>query len=173
MCEESVYVSTILQSLMPEQHFTASKLTQVLQCDQLSGKNWPVHQQRGMTTYSICSMKLKWKAFALLAQKLLSELNALRVLLTRSWKKLERREVQTGNRSPSKEALRPLLKSPWTRLSTLSSVSVSLSDSLITFLFLCDAAVAVLCCCHLTTTVGYRCESELIHRLRTEKSESQ
>lgn len=79
----------------------------------------------------------------------------------------------TGNRSPSKEALRSLLKSPRTRLSTLSCVSVSLSDSLITSLFLCDAAVTVLCCCHHTTTVGYRRESKPIHRLRTEQPESQ
>lgn len=54
----------------------------------------------------------------------------------------------------SKEALRSLLRSPRTRLSTLSCVSVSLSDSLITFLFLCDAAVTVLYCCHLTATKG-------------------
>lgn len=53
------------------------------------------------------------------------------------------------NRSPSKEALRSLLNSS-ERLSLLSCVSVSLSRSLITSVLLCDAAVTVLCCCHLT-----------------------
>ena len=103
----------------------------------------------------------------------LCKVNSDRVLLTHCWKKLEKRVVLTGNRSPSKEPLRSLLRSPWTCLSTLSCVSVSLSDSLITFLFLCDGAVTVLCCCHLTATVGYRSESEPIHRLRTEQPESQ
>lgn len=79
-----------------------------------------------------CSVKLKCKAFAFW---LLSKVNSDRMLLTHSWKKLEKRVVLTANRSPSKEALRSLLKSPWTCLSTLSCVSVSLSDSLITFLF--------------------------------------